>query len=698
MRLLLLASLSRAVFASSFTATASCGGDTYFDSAQYGCRACVATSARASDNSSSGAYGAPGRCACLPGYYLASPRSCDFSSPQGCGAVVDACAPCPSGLAPSADGLSCAPCGGGAALSAASGACACPAGAFTVAPTGLFLTVNGTGAWVCAACPPRTRAFPQALGAFPGDPGACGACRDPRASATAAGACACDAGFTAHQPLSDDGRGVVCVPAAGAAQMSKYATGGAAGYSLTGVALPSALAYQRYFLPSAVGCWAWAPGDGAAGAACQALANLCALALGAPAHPACAVGAALAAARAPTFSLTQTWGAGWATGLPLLTWGLSAAAVATDTSLPAAMALYGPNAALRFHLARWALNGTFLGLSPLTTQLNYCVSAGGGGGAPAPAPAPAWFAFGAGGAAAQECDLVALLTAGAASFSAASTAELGVAFATAEPTLYDLFVEDLAAVGAGAAAAAASGDRARTAALKRGTVAPSRLPLSLVPIPVRITNYVDAKGARPNANGAFSQESDDVFVGRFALWDAASGATEANKAPLIVRYVTAARLTVTTLKGDDGNGAQTISIPVLTLTYAERSTDSVLGGAGTDTLTVTVEYTRATYTSYASTLTGCALALGALVLASAATKHMAWHRMNSRTPLESAIDLRLAARAMLQLASAFAPPFYWLLVVFTLYWLVFFKLQVRCAPPPLLLSLPTPPFSPPPPR
>ena len=682
--LLLLATPS-VTTSSSFLATASCSGSSYFDPASLACRPCGA--GQAPVNGTVGPYGTATGCAC-PASALTVPRSYNGLL------TADTCTSCPPGLSQSADGLSCTPCGAGAVWSAATGSCACM-------DAGSALLQNATGAWVCTACPPRTYAFQTATDVFPAAPGTCAACADPRASVSPLKGCVCDTGFTevVHR-LAGSRRALVCLRP-GALDAIKKAIDDVKPVPQTSscdnivcnVAFPSApggsasvnsLLFQSLYLPAAAGCVGWAPGDAGAAAACQALANLCALALFSPQHPACALTTALSSVREASYPL-QSWGSGWPTSLPMLLWGKSTAALNSDPSLPTPMAFTGASSALRFHLARWALNGTFLGLAPLRNQLAYC---GGEGGA---LPSPRWLSFGHSSTATLPCDIAALLTGGGAvTYSAASSGSAGLSLSVVEPVLYDLFVEDLSAAaeaaaagssGGGGGAAPAALDAARAAALLEGTVSPSRLPLNLVPVPVRITNYVDASGGTPNSNTAFAQEGNDVYTGRFALWDGASGVAALGAPPVVVRFATAARLTLSTINGDSGDSSSSLRLPVLTLTYREASGPAVLAaatGGASDTLTLTVEYTRSAYLSYSNALTGCGLALAALVVVWAAALSLSWLRMNARTPLEGALGLRAAARFVLHLASVFAASFYWLLVVFTLYWLVFFKLQVSC--------------------
>ena len=58
-RALLFLALLRFAGAASFTATASCGGDSYFNAAVFGCTACGASSLRSADNRSAGGAIAP---------------------------------------------------------------------------------------------------------------------------------------------------------------------------------------------------------------------------------------------------------------------------------------------------------------------------------------------------------------------------------------------------------------------------------------------------------------------------------------------------------------------------------------------------------------------------------------------------------------------------------------------------------------
>jgi hypothetical protein len=670
-----------------------CSGGTYFDASALTCAPCAVpgVAGRQATNGSLNQYGSPRGCTCAQGYTVV-PRVCDAATTAPC--ASDACSACPASQASTRDGSACLPCGGAAAYAGPGLDCVCPANQALVERSSVGLLY---AAKTCTPCPPRGRLFLAPTGAFPGDAYACAACADAHAYVTASGTCACDAGYT---PAGLGGAaGVECVPAAAAAlAATAYPAATTQTFPDLGQSSKS-LVFNALFPAAAVGCRAYAAGDAASARQCQALANLCALALASPAHDACRLLGALASARGASAAHTAV--TGWSAGFPLLTWGLNAAAVAGDAaSLPAAMVFAGANPALntfsqlRLYLAQYSLNGTFLGLRRLRNQLAYCASRGGPGGAGDASPLPAWQNFGSGWSERGVCDLAAMLGAGAASGGGGGAAAL----ALREPVFYDLYVQDLAAdggAGAGGKGVDAAGSApggasllasALAAAMAAGVLDPARLPLTLVPVPVRVTNYVAPGGGRPNANTAFAGEADDVFTGRFTLFDAASGVSaQDGLPPAALRYASAVTLT---LYSQASATATALGLPVLTLTYAERT----LAGALASPLapvSFTVEYTRTSYAGYVSALTGLGIFVVLCVALWAWGATVAHLRMNARTALEGALTAPVLLRWLAMLVSGYAVASYWFMIVFSFYWLVFFKLQVRGAP--------LAPWAPPPP-
>lgn len=90
-----------------------------------------------------------------------------------------------------------------------------------------------------------------------------------------------------------------------------------------------------------------------------------------------------------------------------------------------------------------------------------------------------------------------------------------------------------------------------------------------------------------------------------------------------------------------------------------------------------MEYAQSTYASYTSALTGLGVFILMLVALHATGSTVAHIRMNARTALEGAITAPVALQWLTFFISDFAVACYWLMLVFSFYWLVFFKLQVR---------------------
>ena len=560
----------------SFTVNSCLDGGSYFDTASLQCVSCLSSTSplRQVDNSSSDMYGSPRGCTCAVGSSVV-PRVCDMASNALC--AQDTCSVCPTNQTSTRDGKACMPCGSPAVYLGPGRDCACPAQQALVERSSQGVQYAAKG---CTPCAPRTRLFLVPTGIFPGDAYSCASCSDPHSYVTAAGACACDSGYTpsglggALGARSAAGAtSVECVPAAAATLVNtNYPKATLQTFNNLGVSTVS-LVFYALFTTAAVGCKGYTPGDAAAARHCHALANLCTLALHDPRQDACKLlgtlgGAFGASGKAHALPL------GWQAGFPLLTWapGTTKALALDADSLPAGMtyawgAARGGNtfSALRFFLAQWALNGTFLGLRRLRNQLAYCTPLGDG------APYPPWLTFGYSWSERTVCDLGALLAAGAVSYGAGSPS-----LALREPVFYDLYVQDMAAdsggrgqagldasVGGGGSSLLAS---VLSQAMATGVFDYTRLPITLVPVAVRVTNYIGAAGTQPNVNQWFSDEADDVYTGRFTLFDAASGASATDGLPApYVRYASSVLLTILGQPSPGGAVSMQIFPPVLTM-------------------------------------------------------------------------------------------------------------------------------------
>jgi meckelin len=508
---------------------------------------------------------------------------------------------------------------------------------------------------------------------------------------TASGECACDAGYrTAGVVGVFPWAAVSCLPAASAAAvLNAYPESAAIAVSYYSVQLASARsatssllgkaskAFQHLYASAAVGCLNRKPGT--RDDACQALANLCVLQLYSPTATVCALYTAVYNARKAAVNGFQGWPGG---GLPFLTYSPSEArAVASDPALTRPMSFdeakeAGTSDTLQLFVARYSLNGTFLGITRLRNQLEgFCAAAAAAAVPTATSGATEWssssvttpwLGFGYGYSSVFACDLNLL---------AASP------LAT-DPVFYDLYVRDLAADAAQVAAtarAAAGGSSAASSSASAGSAA--GLPLTLYPVPVAITNYVAADGSTPNVNKASASEADDVYARRFTLVEAVSGITAAGAASEVLRYASSLRLTVRALR--DGNNRPTLlSPPVLTITYRERLTSEVAAAASdaspnsmaVDATAFAVEYTSEN-ADFGRTVLALAVSLGMLVLGWTFVRVAGWIRMNARTPFEAAIGLVHVAKLGEHLLTSFAPAYFWFLWAICLYWLVFFKLQ-----------------------
>lgn len=681
---LVLAFACRAAAAGTPFYVSTCGG-TVFDSAALSCDVCgTGVDKRAASNWSStrNVYGDSTQCACATGY-VETAQACDYTSAGGCPAPT--CTSCVlQGMAASAVNASqCLACDGTTTgLNVLTGDCGCPNPTGTTTTTTYALvetTATGSplAAKACVACGPRARVFLSTVGSWAADPTTCRSCADPHATLTAAGDCVCDAGYRATGVVGlFTGAAITCVPAtAAAAATAAYPEASAITIAFSSVQTTvdgpatnslsgrTSTTIQHYYLAAATACATLQAGGNVA--PCQTLANLCVMHMYAPSSTPCALYTRLYTARRAAVHGFQ----GWPSTLPMLNYGSdSAAAVTADTALARQMSFDsakepGTSDTLQFYLAKYALNGTFLGLELLGSQLQYCTTASTG--TAASGSATSWTTFGYSYTATWRCDLRALL---ASDFAAS-------------PVFYDLYVRDLQADAAAitaAASAAAAGIRASS----------NPLPLTLYPVPVAITNYVAADGSTPNVNNAWGDESNDVYVRRFTLADAATGVQSASQPPVVLRYASSLRLTIKARR--DGGGTtgrpNLLSVPVLTVTYVERLASDILAdattgkptanGYGTSSVDWSVDYTTDN-SEYGRTVLALAVSLGMLVLAFALVRLTSWIRMNARAAFEAAITWTRIAQFIQILATTFAPAFFWFLWAMTLYWLLFFKIQTQ---------------------
>ncbi|CAN0094490.1 unnamed protein product, partial [Phaeothamnion confervicola] len=330
----------------------------------------------------------------------------------------------------------------------------------------------------CSSCAAGTRVFLEAGEAagvrYAADAYACRSCPDSHASFDSAGACSCDSGYTQTGVAQVGALGCVATDRAVAVSDWNTAAASVVSYSAvqttptgfaTGTASVDSLVFQHYFLAAAAGCHDGTFGTGDdASMACQTLANLCVLQLYGESTKACALFQVTTASRAATNYAASNW----AITLPWLYYD-AGPAPRTATGVGAEMTL---GSTLRFRLAKFSLDGRWLGMVELNTLPFYC-------GAPAPDT-------GDGGGTSRSTDYLSFGHAARESFKCDLATLVG-----SETFFYDMYVVDSATE-------------------------------TLYPVAVLVTNFPgDA-----NVNVKAADETDDRFTRRFFFFDAVGGVSD----------------------------------------------------------------------------------------------------------------------------------------------------------------------------
>lgn len=301
------------------------------------------------------------------------------------------------------------------------GSCKCPlssAGGFK-ALSGLDVAgrVNVPRQMQCNTCPDNAGVFHESAviagRSYLKDIHTCQACPDPNHEMTfdtsgKPSGCACKTDFTLA------GVGAVgetyCVPTAtGASFVSAAPSSSVLPFFLDDATEPtpvSSLIVQHYFPRAAEGCRHFGLGLSDDAQDCQLLANLCTLAHFDPTSAPCIEYDAIMELRGVNVNFdVETWGKGMA-WLKYIT--PVGQAVCKDTSIKDTMTLNEKH--MKFVIAKYTFNGTFLGYHNLSTDLTYCRTTApnshrGGG----EASRTSWQIFGASEVIKSTCDLELLL-------------------------------------------------------------------------------------------------------------------------------------------------------------------------------------------------------------------------------------------------------------------------------------------------
>ena len=303
---------------------------------------------------------------------------------------------------------------------------------------------------------------------------------------------------------------------------------------------------------------------------------------------------------------------------------------------------------LNLTLAKYSLNGDFLGFEPLRAQFYYCnkkstgydmgtTSDSGTGGTtskpvygPPPSGDTRWLKYGHGYSESYYCDLESLIE-------------------NNETVFYDLYLND-----------PASGSSDVDA---------------LFPVPVRLENFVEgSKLVNVNSDNI---ESDDVFTRRFFFHDAVSSIKTAGAKAEVLRYADKIELEVRMQR--DGNpsvSSQRTFPPILTIHYTDIKVADVVGAKKTTKITFSAVYTQDMTDLKQSfdVMAGLGYAITVFIafVASVGTQRKNWR--SGQSPGDG--DPMLNFRYLIFLFSAFTKVFMVIMLVALLFIFWPFKAQV----------------------
>ncbi|KAI9142443.1 Meckelin [Paraphysoderma sedebokerense] len=193
----------------------------------------------------------------------------------------------------------------------------------------------------------------------------------------------------------------------------------------------------------------------------------------------------------------------------------------------------------------------------------------------------------------------------------------------------------------------------------------------LYPIPVRIRNF-RSRGDFPNLNADKDSIADDRFVRRFFTVDTASSAiTEAGQ-PIVVRVAKTIRLRIE----KSPTASSRINTPLIEITYAERQV-SALSKSDSSSLSLipivfSTEYTMSVESLW-SNLPTILLVISMVIVFGFFLRASFYFKRNHRGNVD--INLKMAIQYLAMIASIAGPIFFLLLFGTSAYFAIFFKFQ-----------------------
>lgn len=578
-----------------------CPSDSYFDTTLLACQTCPETQVQSSDGYS---------CQCAAGY---SKTETDSSSTL-------ACQSCGTG-APTQDFSQCQTCPTG--YNAELEECSCDPDNFEVvierADDGSYLTTKR-----CQSC--------GSLNYYPGPTAhECKVCPDPgmiRESTTYE--CVCDpngykqSGDTCVS--TSEAEGIESIYPLETARNVIYYEHESSG-SIGTYALSASSTFTYYYLQAARNCSNYNSDssteddsdynydyDSIRG--CQVLANLCVLQLYSEESTVCKLYQNLMQSR--TIVENPASDSGWRENMPWIYYQNNAEDV-LDSKRVQLEVTFDPSGdgdminELKFYLAKYAMNGEFLGYDKLTDQLILCPHSS--------EDTKRYRKFGTNMIYNCELDLEPYLS-------------------YSETVFYDLYLVD-------------NGD-------------------ALLEVPILIKNFKDTSGDNPNES---SSRSDWRLVRRFYIYDNISGkegndAYESGAKTTVLSYLRETKLQITLMEDED----QRIYIPILYLTYRSRTSVYIEEDSSDDSISFTSEYTMDSAT-FMEVALGVLIANNILTVLIWLVRVYIWMKNNPSVHSRDTYTIWVIGKASLIFIGTWSFMFFWYLFVFTAYWFIFYKMQ-----------------------
>ena len=195
---------------------------------------------------------------------------------------------------------------------------------------------------------------------------------------------------------------------------------------------------------------------------------------------------------------------------------------------------------------------------------------------------------------------------------------------------------------------------------------------TLLDVPVLIENFRDASGADPNTG---SQENSWKLVRRFYIYDNVSGkegnnAYEDGKTTKVLSYPVSVKLRVELMTDEDAK----IYIPLLMINYRQRLVSYIEEDGPEDNIDFVSEYTMDT-DEFWQAATGIFIGVNILTFFIWITKIYVWSKNNPSTYSSQTYTLWILGKAGIMLLGTWAFMLFWYLFFMTGYWFVFYKMQ-----------------------